>query len=72
MKKWIKRYIVLILCVVLALGPVLLVLKQNNVIKTSSQRTILWSVIGGVVLLFLVSMTIWMIIGDKKNRGDKK
>lgn len=72
MKKWIKRYIVLILCIVLALGPILFVLKQNNVIKTSSQRIILWSVVGGVVLLFLASMTIWMIIGDKKNRGDKK
>lgn len=72
MKKWIKRYIVLILCVVLALGPILLVLKQNNIIKTASQRTILWSVVGGVVLLFLISMTIWMIIGDKKNRGEKK
>lgn len=71
MKTWIKRYVIILLCILMASAPVLLVFKQYDIINTDENRIIFWSIYGSIILIILLIMTILMIRGTKK-RNKKK
>lgn len=72
MNKWVKRYLILTICLVLVFLPLLSILKEFNVFETPTSRMIFWIVFGVVVIAYYLTMTILMIKGDKKYNNDRK
>ena len=66
MKKWIKRYLILTICLILVFLPLLSILKEFNVFENRTSRMIIWIVFGVVFIAYYLTMTIIMIKGDKK------
>lgn len=66
MKKWIKRYLILTICLILVFLPLLSILKEFNVFENPTSRMIFWIVFGVVFIAYYLTMTIIMIKGDKK------
>ena len=66
MKKWIKRYLILTICLILVFLPLLSILKEFNVFENTTSRMIFWIVFGVVFIAYYLTMTIIMIKGDKK------
>ena len=66
MKKWIKRYFILTICLILVFLPLLSILKEFNVFENPTSRMIFWIVFGVVFIAYYLTMTIIMIKGDKK------
>lgn len=73
MNKWVKRYLILTICLILVFLPLLTILKEFNVFEEPTPRMIFWIVFGVVVIAYYLTMTIIMIKGDKKyNQNDRK
>ena len=73
MNKWVKRYLILTICLILVFLPLLTILKEFNVFEELTPRMIFWIVFGVVVIAYYLTMTIIMIKGDKKyNQNDRK
>lgn len=68
MKKWVKRYIVLGLCFLIAMFPLFAVLNQFDVLKGKNGSVIFFSVLGGTAFLYFGVMTFFML----RHRGDKE
>ena len=66
MKKWIKIYLILTICLILVFLPLLSILKEFNVFENPTSRMIFWIVFGVVFIAYYLTMTIIMIKGDKK------
>ena len=73
MNKWVKRYLILTVCLILVFLPLLSILKEFNVFENPTSRLIFWIVFGVVFVAYYLTMTILMIRGDKKyNQNDRK
>lgn len=68
MKKWVKRYIVLGLCFLIAIFPLFAVLKEYDVLEGKRGSVIFFSVLGGAAVLYFGVMTFFML----RHRGDKE
>ena len=64
MKKWIKRYIILTICLLLFILPTLSVVMVYKVINTTTSKIIFYSILGVFIVLYYGIMTYFML----KNR----
>ena len=64
MKKWIKRYIILTICLLLFILPTLSVVMVYKVINTTTSKIIFYSILGVIIILYYGIMTYFML----KNR----
>lgn len=64
MKKWIKRYIILTICLLLFILPTLSVVMFYKVINTPTSKIIFYSILGVIIVLYYGIMTYFML----KNR----
>lgn len=64
MKKWIKRYIILTICLLLFILPTLSVVMVYKVINTPTSKIIFYSILGVIIVLYYGIMTYFML----KNR----
>ena len=67
MGKWFSRYLILTICLLLVLGPLLMVISEIEVLSEEPYKTIFLIALLGVVVVYYVIMTIMMINGDKNN-----
>lgn len=64
MKKWIKRYIILTICLLLFILPTLSVVMVYKAINTTTSKIIFYSILGVIIVLYYGIMTYFML----KNR----
>ncbi len=66
MKKWVKRYIILLLCFLIAILPIFVIVNSLNVLETRKARWIFWGVIMGSMALYFIIMSFFMLRGKRK------
>lgn len=66
MKKWVKRYIILLLCFLIAVLPIFIVVNSLNVLDTRRARWIFWGIIMGSMVVYFGVMSFFMFRGKKK------
>lgn len=67
MNIWVKRYLLLTICLAIAVFPTILILNQSNIFSNEKNRTIALIIIGIIAILYYVIMTILML----RKKGDK-
>lgn len=60
MKKWIKRYIILTICLFLVIFPILAIINFYNVLETEQGRIIFYSVLAVLIIIYYAIMSYFM------------
>lgn len=60
MKKWIKRYTILTICLMLVILPILLIINSYNVLKTEQGKIIFYSVLAMLIVIYYGIMSYFM------------
>ena len=64
MKKWIKRYLIITICLLLVILPLIAIIGYYDVLSTQNRKIIFYSVLGVLIIVYYVVMSYFML----KNR----
>ncbi len=60
MKKWIKRYIILTICLILVIFPILAIINFYNVLETEQGKIIFYSILAVLIIIYYAIMSYFM------------